>query len=202
MPSKGRSKSSSRAKSRPASKASSGSASRASKGWVSTASNDGANRTPGQSSSRSTKRGSRSRSGSRPFSTAQLLGVLAIIAVILGAVWFFNRSADPVRSPAEVTVEQAYNSFQEGAFLLDVREPSEWEEFHVEGATLIPLGELASRSGELPADREIVVICRSGNRSAEGRDILLGQGFEQVTSVAGGMNEWRAAGYPVVENQP
>jgi rhodanese-related sulfurtransferase len=81
---------------------------------------------------------------------------------------------------------------------LDVREPDEWEAFHIPGATLIPLGQLAARADELPSGREIIVVCRSGNRSAEGRDILLAAGFEQVTSLAGGMLDWQAAGYATV----
>ena len=63
--------------------------------------------------------------------------------------------------------------------------------------TLIPLDQLASRVNEVPRDQEIVVVCRSGNRSQQGRDILLQAGFEQVTSMQGGLNEWRATGYPV-----
>ena len=85
-----------------------------------------------------------------------------------------------------------------GAFILDVRQPEEWNEYHVPGSTLIPLAELASRVDELPQDQEIVIVCRSGNRSAQGRDILLGAGFTQVTSMAGGLAQWRAAGYPTV----
>jgi rhodanese-related sulfurtransferase len=51
---------------------------------------------------------------------------------------------------------------------------------------------------ELPRDREIVVVCRPGNRSAQGRDILLNAGFTRVTSMAGGLIECGAAGYPTV----
>ena len=90
---------------------------------------------------------------------------------------------------------------QEGAFILDVREPSEWNDAHIEGATLVPLGELESRVNELPRDQEIVVACRSGNRSAQARDVLLNDGFTQVTSMAGGLNQWKAAGYPTVSGQ-
>jgi len=79
-----------------------------------------------------------------------------------------------------------------------VRQPEEWNEFHVPGSTLIPLGELASRVDELPRDQEILVVCRSGNRSAQGRDILLEAGFTRVTSMAGGVTQWKAAGYPTV----
>jgi rhodanese-related sulfurtransferase len=95
-------------------------------------------------------------------------------------------------------VAEAKSLVDKGAFLLDVREPSEWQEFHAPQATLIPLGELASRTAELPKDKKIVVICRSGNRSQQGRDILLEAGFENVTSVAGGMTEWQQAGYDTV----
>ena len=88
-----------------------------------------------------------------------------------------------------------------GAFVLDVREPSEWEQVHIPGATLIPLGELASRVDELPKDQKIVVICHSGNRSAKGRDTLLAAGFTQVTSMKGGMTQWEAAGLETVSGQ-
>lgn len=78
-----------------------------------------------------------------------------------------------------------------------MRQPEEWNEYHIPGASLIPLGELAARVDELPRDQEIVVVCRSGNRSATGRDILREAGFTQVTSMAGGVTEWRAAGHPI-----
>ncbi|NLC12856.1 MAG: rhodanese-like domain-containing protein [Chloroflexi bacterium] len=81
---------------------------------------------------------------------------------------------------------------------LDVREPSEWNEGHIEGATLIPLGQLEARKNELPTDQKIVVVCRSGNRSAQGRDILLKEGFVSVTSMAGGMSDWISQGLPVI----
>lgn len=97
--------------------------------------------------------------------------------------------------PLEVSVAQAADLREQGVLMLDVREPEEWREAHIPGATLIPLGELAGRLDELPKDQPIVVVCRSGNRSAVGRDILLQAGFEPVTSMAGGMNDWKAAGY-------
>ena len=98
--------------------------------------------------------------------------------------------------PAEVSVSEALALRESGAFILDVRQPEEWDAVHIPDATLIPLGELASRVSEVPQDRQVVVVCRSGNRSAEGRDILLGAGFPSVSSMAGGMNDWAASGYP------
>jgi rhodanese-related sulfurtransferase len=103
----------------------------------------------------------------------------------------------PAALPAEVSVDEAYQKYQEGVFLLDVRTQEEWDEFHAPNATLIPLDELESRLNELPQNEEIVVVCRSGNRSQVGRDILLNNGFEQATSMSGGLKAWRAAGYPI-----
>ena len=73
----------------------------------------------------------------------------------------------------------------------------EWDEYHIPDTTLIPLGQLAGRVSEVPEGVQIVVVCRSGNRSQEGRDILLQAGFEDVTSMAGGVSTWREAGYPI-----
>lgn len=98
--------------------------------------------------------------------------------------------------PAEVSVAEALALRESGAFILDVRQPEEWDAVHIPDATLIPLGELASRVSEVPQDQQVVVVCRSGNRSAEGRNILLDAGFPSVTSMAGGMNDWSASGYP------
>jgi rhodanese-related sulfurtransferase len=97
----------------------------------------------------------------------------------------------------EVSVQDAFSMREEGAFILDVRNQDEWDAGHVPGATLIPLPQLASRLAELPQDQEIVVICRSGNRSATARDILLDAGFSSVTSVAGGFNDWARNGFDV-----
>jgi rhodanese-related sulfurtransferase len=127
-----------------------------------------------------------------------LWGVIALVVLGLGVVWMMSRNTTTSSMPAEISVDEAVAKQQDGAFILDVREPSEWNEAHIAGATLIPLGELQSRVNELPRDKEIVVVCRSGNRSAQGRDILLNNGFTQVTSMAGGLNQWKAAGYPTV----
>ena len=97
----------------------------------------------------------------------------------------------------EISVDEAYQLYQQGAFFLDVREPSEWDEYHAPNTTLIPLGQLSSRLSEVPQDKTIVVICRSGNRSQQGRDILLSAGFTEATSMAGGVKEWYAKGYPI-----
>jgi rhodanese-related sulfurtransferase len=128
-----------------------------------------------------------------------LWGVLALVVLGLGVVWLMSRNTTTASSmPLEISAQEAVAKQKAGAFILDVREPDEWNTVHIAGATLIPLGELDSHLNELPKDKEIVVVCHSGNRSAKGRDILLNNGFTQVTSMAGGMNQWQAAGYPTV----
>ncbi|UCD99250.1 MAG: rhodanese-like domain-containing protein [Chloroflexota bacterium] len=99
--------------------------------------------------------------------------------------------------PAEISINEAHKLYQEGVYFLDVRTQEEWDEFHAPNSTLIPLDQLESRLGELPQDEQIVVVCRSGNRSQTGRNILLDHGFDQVSSMNGGLAAWRSAGYPI-----
>jgi rhodanese-related sulfurtransferase len=124
------------------------------------------------------------------------IGVLLIVALIVFLLLQMGgRNNNALAST--VSVDEAHAMAQNGAFVLDVRTVEEWNEFHAPDSTLIPLDQLASRLNEVPRDRQIVVVCRSGNRSQQGRDILLNAGFEQVTSMTGGLNEWRASGFPI-----
>jgi len=129
------------------------------------------------------------------------IAAVVLIGVIVGAVLIFNQPGEKQAEnalPSEISVQEAYNLYQDGVFLLDVRTQGEWDEIHVPNATLIPLDELEGRVNELSKDQEIVVMCRSGNRSQVGRDILRNAGFENVTSMAGGIVNWQTAGYPTV----
>ncbi len=127
------------------------------------------------------------------------LVVILVAVVLLGAIFFANNVGQASQDfPAFVNTREAYALYQQNdVFVLDVREQFEWDEFHIPNTTLIPLGELAGRVNEVPRDAKIVVVCRSGNRSQEGRDILKQAGFENVTSMNGGVVDWRASGYPV-----
>lgn len=129
-----------------------------------------------------------------------IAGIVLILVLALGAIFFWpaNDTASVEKLPSEISVDVAAAKREAGAFILDVREPEEWVEYHIPGATLIPLGELEARVNEVPTDQEVVVVCRSGNRSQVGRDILLSSNINQVTSMAGGMKEWSAAGYDTV----
>jgi rhodanese-related sulfurtransferase len=85
----------------------------------------------------------------------------------------------------------------DGAFVVDVREPQEYESGHVAGSRLVPLGVLPQRLGELPKDRTLHVICRTGNRSGHAVHVLTGAGYDAV-NVAGGTVAWSRAGRPLV----
>jgi rhodanese-related sulfurtransferase len=84
-----------------------------------------------------------------------------------------------------------------GAFLLDVREDDEWAAGHAPGALHIRLADLGARTAELPGDREVYVICRTGTRSAYATQALVGGGLH-ATNVADGMTGWAVAGRPML----
>ena len=131
-----------------------------------------------------------------------IIGLLVVVVAVVAGIVISQQSKPAfVQLPAEITVAQTADKQKNGAFILDVREPSEWAQSHIQGATLIPLGSLPNRLNELPKDREIVVYCHTGNRSAQGRDILKNAGFIQVTSMAGGIAAWQAQGLPTISGQ-
>lgn len=74
--------------------------------------------------------------------------------------------------------------------VLDVREANEWNAGHIPGAVWIPLGQLNKRIRELPQNQDIIVVCRSGNRSAIATKLLMDQGF-RAQNLTGGMLNWR-----------
>ncbi|PWI57217.1 rhodanese-like domain-containing protein [Sulfoacidibacillus thermotolerans] len=76
--------------------------------------------------------------------------------------------------------------------VVDVREISEYREGHVEGSVLIPLGELPHRLHEISPHEEVILVCRSGNRSSQACDILRQRGYTNVRSLTGGLSAWGA----------
>lgn len=96
-----------------------------------------------------------------------------------------------------VSVAGVPDPVPDGLVVLDVREPVEWHHGHVEGALHVPLGELVARLDEVPADRQVLVVCRVGGRSAQAVAWLAQQGREAV-NLDGGMLDWAAAGRPMV----
>ena len=93
---------------------------------------------------------------------------------------------------ASISVEELSTKLQakEPILLLDVREPEEAAQCNIEGATLIPLGQLNQRLSEIPSEAKIFVHCKSGKRSARAVTLLQREGFTDPTNVEGGMDAW------------
>jgi len=131
-----------------------------------------------------------------------IAGIVIVLLSVFAATSFRPEAVAakeeiPLTLPAEVSVEEAAQLREEGAFILDVREPVEWETGHIPDATLIPLGEVPDRLAEIPQDQPVVVVCRSGNRSAQATQFLRQSGYGLVTSMGGGMNQWAAANFDI-----
>jgi rhodanese-related sulfurtransferase len=100
-------------------------------------------------------------------------------------------------SAPEIDVEALADLHAAGATVVDVREPDEYEEGHVAGAILIPLGEVPDRFAEIPSGGSVYVICRSGARSMRASEFLIEQQID-ATNIAGGTLAWIDSGRPVV----
>ncbi|MBQ0893404.1 rhodanese-like domain-containing protein [Micromonospora sp. U56] len=97
------------------------------------------------------------------------------------------------KSYASVGPEEAAALVAGGGLLLDVREPAEWRAGHAPRARHIPLGQLAGRVREVPADRPVITVCRSGARSRQAA-ALLAHGHNEIYNLTGGMRAWGQAG--------
>ncbi|KMS83335.1 rhodanese-like domain-containing protein [Prauserella rugosa] len=105
-----------------------------------------------------------------------------------------------VVNPAEIPTTSVSELPTEGAVLLDVREADEWAAGHAPGAVHIPLGDLPASTdqlAELPDDRPVYVICRTGGRSARATMWLNSAGLVEAVNVAGGMKSWQTEGRPL-----
>jgi rhodanese-related sulfurtransferase len=96
----------------------------------------------------------------------------------------------------ETTIDQLAAALDQGASVVDVREPAEFREGHVPGATNISMGQLTARLGEIERNRPLHVVCASGNRSRAMADVLTANGFEAI-NVAGGTSAWVRSGRPI-----
>lgn len=99
----------------------------------------------------------------------------------------------------EVSADEGADLVEEGALLLDVRNDDEWAAGHAPDAVYVTMQQISERLDELPRDRTIVAICRSGARSAHVTQFLVEQGFDAV-NLYGGMQAWAASGREVVRD--
>ena len=129
---------------------------------------------------------------------ARPLNMSAIIATNLGQgdyPWAMPRDVGDVPT---IPVEQAPSWLRDHkAAVIDVREPEEYAAGHLPGAVSIPQADLASRMGEIPKDRDLLVVCAGATRSPRCVAFLRSMGFDRATNMAGGTDAWIDAGYPV-----
>lgn len=122
---------------------------------------------------------------------------LIVVAFVSGGMllWpLINRQL----AGATVNTLQATRLMNDGAVVLDVREPAEFAEGHVAQSRNIPAAELDRRIAELPANKPVVVVCASGSRAARAAAALRRAGRADVFCLDGGVSGWRQAGLPVV----
>ncbi len=105
------------------------------------------------------------------------------------------------RTCPQIDIEQLARAASDNAAVVDVREPAEYVAGHVPGAALVPMGQLASRLGDLDRTRPVYVVCASGNRSATMTDLLVAAGYDAY-SVAGGTSAWAWSGRPIETGAP
>lgn len=125
---------------------------------------------------------------------------LVLIAVTSGFMLFWSFVGNRLRGVKDVDCAGALQLINhKDAFILDVREPDEFKSGHLLNAKSIPLGKIRERIGELERYREkpIVVVCRSGQRSAAACALLGKEGFAQVYNLSGGVTAWQKASLPL-----
>jgi rhodanese-related sulfurtransferase len=109
------------------------------------------------------------------------------------------RTRRPVDVP-EIDIEEAARRRASGTPVIDVRELDEYVDGHVPGAPLIPLATVPDRLAEIPAEGEVLIICKVGGRSRKAAEFLRAQGIDAV-NIAGGTMAWIEAGQPVVTGE-
>ena len=125
------------------------------------------------------------------------LGAVAIVVIVAVILIVPRLTNDP-----HISVAEAYQKYQQGAFFLDVRTQVEFDQSHIANSTLIPLDELQNRLSEVPKSKDIVVVCLSGHRSEQGVTTLRNAGFSRARCMTGGLTAWKAAGYPLEGSNP
>jgi rhodanese-related sulfurtransferase len=138
----------------------------------------------------------------RSAATARIAALLALLALAIagcGGGAGGGAGALPQAGSIDVAAARAFIAGHPEALVLDVRSPGEWNDDvgHIEGARLIPIGELPARLGEIEAwkDKPVVAVCRVGVRSYHAAQLLARAGFRDARNLEGGMVAWRRAGF-------
>ncbi len=101
----------------------------------------------------------------------------------------------------EISATEAIRLVKAGRYLIDVREQDEWDRGHAAGAHFVPMSRLGELVDDIPKDRQVLVVCHSGGRSARVTRSLVTAGYDAV-NVAGGSSAWAAADGPLESDGP
>ena len=131
---------------------------------------------------------------SRLRARAAWLGVMATVLVWTAGA---GETASPVAVMTQEQLVEHLARHPQHLFVLDVRSPQEYAEGHVPGAVNVPHDQLASRLAEVPKDKDVVVYCRTGRRTALATEVLAANGYKRISHLEGDMQAWTARGRPV-----
>jgi hydroxyacylglutathione hydrolase len=129
------------------------------------------------------------------------IGYETIVGHVAGGFEGWRRTGRPVEAGARLDLDVLALELSAGGpdapFVIDVRQPAEYEAGHVPGSRHIGAGDLPGVLDRLPRDRTIAMICASGFRSSVGASLLRAAGFTRAAPVDGGVHDWAAHGYPL-----
>ncbi len=135
-------------------------------------------------------------------SKKRLVLTLVVIIAVSALIIYYTQIHLPSTtiSFGDVTVEEAKSLVESNVSLIivDVRTREEYESGHIEGAILIPVSELEGRIIELSKEEELLIYCRTGNRSSNSVNILKANGYTKIFHMNDGIIAWIQAGYPTV----
>ena len=126
------------------------------------------------------------------------VGIENVAGYLAGGILEWDRAGLPLATMEQINVGELDERLREGGVrVIDVRRPAEWSSGHIAGSENVPLNALAERSGSLPKDRPLAVLCAGGFRSSIASSVLERQGFTKITNVVGGMAAWKSANLEV-----
>jgi rhodanese-related sulfurtransferase len=131
---------------------------------------------------------------SQPAFRIAAIALVALLAAVVAFAWPRTGGHGGITT---VSVQDMHAAISQGALVLDVREPYEFDEGHVAGTVLVPLATVAARAGEFDKSAPVYVFCRSGNRSLVAAQTLADAGYGDVRNVDGGMIAWASARLPI-----
>lgn len=133
------------------------------------------------------------------------LFLLTIVMILIVSGCLTNTETPDKPGYTDISVKEGKKLIEsKDVFILDVRTQEEYDSGHINGSTLIavqdiPKEELGEKLKIIPEDKDILVYCRSGRRSAQASQILIENGFSHVYNMQGGIMEWMKAGFDVVK---